>query len=175
MDPRQLKIERELRPLLQGEARTDPIALALFSTAACIFRRKPLAVVSPRSEEDVARTVAFACSNGIPVTARGGGSSLAGQALGPGIVLDFAAHLNRVLEVDPERRVVRVEPGAIHSRVQKAVRGAGLRLGPDPSSGDFCTIGGNVGTNAAGAHTLRHGAMKDHVAALTVVLHDGSV
>ena len=175
MDPRQLKIERELRPLLQGEARTDPIALALFSTAACIFRRKPLAVVSPRSQEDVARTVAFAHGNGIPVTARGGGSSLAGQALGPGIVLDFAAHLNRVLEVDPERRVVRVQPGAIHSRVQKAVRGAGLRLGPDPSSGDFCTIGGNVGTNASGAHTLRHGSTKDHVVGLTTVLHDGTV
>src|SRR5882672_12216759 len=123
MDPRQLEIERDLRPLLQGEVRTDPIALALFSTAACIFRRKPLAVVSPRSESDVARVVAYAASAGVPVTARGGGSSLAGQALGPGIVLYFAAHMNRILEVDPERRVVRVEPGAIHSRVQKAVRG----------------------------------------------------
>ncbi len=175
MDPRHSKIERELKPLIHGEVRTDPIALALFSTAACIFRRKPLAVVSPRCEEDVARTVAFARSRGIPVTARGGGSSLAGQALGPGIVLDFAAHMNRVLEVDPERRVVRVEPGAIHSRVQKAVRDSGLRLGPDPSSGDFCTIGGNVGTNASGAHTLRHGSTKDHVAGMTVVLHDGSM
>ncbi len=174
MDPRQLKIQRELKPLVQGEVRTDPIALALFSTAACIFRRKPLAVVSPQSEADVARVVAFAASSGIPVTARGGGSSLAGQALGPGIVLDFAAHLNRVVGVDAERRTVRVEPGAIHSRVQKAVRGAGLRLGPDPSSGDFCTIGGNVGTNASGAHTLRHGSTKDHVLGMTVVIHDGS-
>src|SRR2546426_2571897 len=175
MDPRQQKIERDLGPLLAGDLRTDPIALALFSTAACIFRRKPLAVVSPRSEADVASTVAFAHSNGIPVTARGGGSSLAGQALGPGIILDFAAHMNRVLEVDEARRLVRVEPGAIHSRVQKAVRGVGLRLGPDPSSGDFCTIGGNVGTNASGAHTLRHGSTKDHVLGMTVVLHDGSV
>ena len=175
MDPRQQKLERDLKPLLHGELRTDPIALALFSTAACIFRRKPLAVVSPRTDEDVARTLAYAHANGIPVTARGGGSSLAGQALGPGIVLDFAAHMNRVLEVDAERRLVRVEPGAIHTRVQKAVRGAGLRLGPDPSSGDFCTIGGNVGTNASGAHTLRHGSTKDHVLGLTTVLHDGSV
>ena len=155
--------------------RTDPVVLALFSTAACIFRRKPLAVVSPASEADVAHTVAFAHAQGIPVTARGGGSSLAGQALGPGIILDFAAHMNRVLEVDAGRRTVRVQPGAIHSRVQKAVRGSGLRLGPDPSSGDFCTIGGNVGTNASGAHTLRHGSTKDHVLGLTTVLHDGSV
>src|SRR5258705_7268383 len=145
MDLRQRNLERDLKPLLHGEVRTDPIALALFSTAACIFRRKPLAVVSPRSDEDVARTLVYAHANGIPVTARGGGSSLAGQALGPGIVLDFAAHMNRVLHVDAERRVVRVEPGAIHSRVQKAGRGMGLRLGPDPSSGDFCTIGGDVG------------------------------
>src|SRR5690242_20897084 len=175
MDPRQHDVERDLGGRLEGEVRTDPVTLALFSTAACIFRRKPLAVVSPRTQDDVARTVAFAHQRGIPVTARGGGSSLAGQALGPGIILDFSAHLNRVLEVDTERRLVRVEPGAIHSRVQKAVRGSGLRLGPDPSSGDFCTIGGNVGTNASGAHTLRHGSTKDHVLGITTILHDGTV
>ena len=175
MDPRQLKIERELAPHVEGDVRTDPVVLALFSTAACIFRRKPLAVVSPKSESDVARVVAFAAAEGIPVTARGGGSSLAGQALGPGIVLDFAAHMNRIVAVDRERRFVRVEPGAIHGRVQKAAGRVGLRLGPDPSSGDFCTIGGNVGTNASGAHTLRHGSTKDHVLGMTVVLHDGSV
>jgi len=174
MGPRQQKLERDLKPLLQGELRTDPITLALFSTAACIFRRKPLAVVSPRDHADVARTVAFAHAEGIPVTARGGGSSLAGQALGPGIILDFSAHMNRVLQVDAERRLVRMEPGAIHTRVQKAVAPSGLRLGPDPSSGDFCTIGGNVGTNASGAHTLRHGSTKDHVLGLRTVLHDGS-
>src|SRR5437667_3591916 len=175
MDPRQQKIERDLGPLLAGDLRTDPIALALFSTAACIFRRKPLAVVSPRNESDVARVVEYAASAGVPVTARGGGSSLAGQALGPGIILDFAAHMHRVVDVDADRRTVRVEPGAIHTRVQKGARGVGLRLGPDPSSGDFCTIGGNVGTNASGAHTLRHGSTKDHVLGMTVVLHDGSV
>src|SRR2546427_12446543 len=111
MDPRQLKIERELAPHVEGEVRTDPIALALFSTAACIFRRKPLAVVSPKNEADVAKTVAFAAASGIPVTARGGGSSLAGPALGPGIVLDFAAHTNRVVELDQERRVLGVGAG----------------------------------------------------------------
>ena len=175
MDPRQLKIERDLAPLLEGEVRTDPIALALFSTAACIFRRKPLAVVSPETEADVAKTVAFAAATGIPVTPRGGGSSLAGQALGPGIILDFPARMKRILVLDPERRFVRVEPGVLHGRVQKAAGREGLRLGPDPSSGDFCTIGGNVGTNASGAHTLRHGATKDNVLGLTVVLHNGSV
>src|SRR5437867_480688 len=173
MDPRQLKIERDLAPLLEGEVRTDPIALALFSTAACIFRRKPLAVVSPETEADVAKTVAFAAATGIPVTPRGGGSSLAGQALGPGIILDFPARMKRILVLDPERRFVRVEPGVVHGRVQKAAGREGLRLGPDPSSGDFCTIGGNVGTNASGAHTLRHGATKANALGLTVVLHDG--
>ena len=111
----------------------------------------------------------------MPVTPRGGGSSLCGQALGPGIVLDFSTYLHRVLEVDPARRRVRMEPGAIHTRVQRAVAPHRLRLGPDPSSGDFCTIGGNVGTNAAGAHSLLHGATKEHVVGLTVVLHDGTV
>jgi FAD/FMN-containing dehydrogenase/Fe-S oxidoreductase len=168
-------IERDLGPLLQGEVRTDPITLALFSTAACIFRRKPRAVVSPRSAEDVARTIAYARANGIAITPRGGGSSLSGQALGPGIVLDFSSRMSRILEIDAERRIARMEPGAIHTRVQRAAEPYGLRLGPDPSSGDFCTIGGNVGTNAAGAHSLRHGATKDHVLALTVALYDGSV
>ncbi len=174
MNPRPSAIERELGPLLEGEVRTDPITLALFSTAACIFRRKPIAVVAPRTATDVARTITYAQAQGIPVTPRGGGSSLAGQALGPGIILDFSAYMNRTLEVDPERRLVRMEPGAIHTRVQRAAAPHGLRLGPDPSSGDFCTIGGNVGTNAAGAHTLRHGATKESVLALSVVLYDGT-
>jgi FAD/FMN-containing dehydrogenase/Fe-S oxidoreductase len=175
MTPRASTIERDLGPVLRGEVRTDPITLALFSTAACIFRRVPLAVVSPRTSEDVSRTIAYARANGIPVTPRGGGSSLAGQAVGPGIILDFSTHMHRVLEIDRERGLVRVEPGAIHSRVQRSVAPHGLRLGPDPSSGDFCTIGGNVGTNAAGAHSLRHGATKDHVLALSVALHDGTI
>jgi len=175
MDPRQRTIERDLAPLLQGEVRTGPIALALFSTAACIFRRKPLAVVSPRGEADVAATLRFAHAHGIPITPRGGGSSLAGQALGPGIVLDFSAHMNRVLAVDPGRRVLRAQPGAVHGRIQRVAGEHRLRFGPDPSSGDFCTIGGNVGTNAAGPHTLRHGTTKDHVLGLTVALYDGTL
>jgi FAD/FMN-containing dehydrogenase/Fe-S oxidoreductase len=168
-------ILRDLAPLIEGEVRTDPITRSLFATDASIFRRSPRAVVSPKTPEDVARVVAFANAQGIPVTARGGGSSLAGQALGEGIILDFSTYMNRVLEVDLERRLVRVEPGAIHTRVQRAAAPHGLRLGPDPSSGDFCTIGGNVGTNAAGAHTLRHGATRDHVLSLDTVLYDGSI
>ena len=164
-----------MAPLLEGTLRTDPVTLALFSTAACIFRRKPLAVVAPRSTSDVAAVLAYAHAHGIPVTPRGGGSSLSGQALGAGIILDFSPHLRAIHRVDPEGRRVIVDPGAIHSRVQTSARPHGLRLGPDPSSGDFCTIGGNVGTNAAGAHSLRHGATKDHVVGLTVVLHDGTV
>jgi len=175
MDPPQRHIERDLGPRIAGEVRTDPITLALFSTAACIFRKKPLAVISPKSTADVSAVLAYATAQGIPVTPRGGGSSLAGAALGPGIILDFSAHMHSVLEVDPGQRRVRVEPGAIHKRVQRAASPHGLRLGPDPSSGDFCTIGGNIATNASGAHTLRHGATKDHVLALTVVLHDGTV
>ncbi|HLQ67739.1 MAG TPA: anaerobic glycerol-3-phosphate dehydrogenase subunit C [Candidatus Limnocylindrales bacterium] len=175
MDPPQRHIERDLSPRIAGEVRTDPITLALFSTAACIFRRKPLAVVAPKSTADVAAVLAYAAEHVIPVTPRGGGSSLAGAALGAGIILDFSAHMHRVLDVDPGRRRVRMEPGVIHTRVQKAVAPYGLRLGPDPSSGDFCTIGGTIGTNAAGAHTLRHGATKDHLLAMTVVLHDGTV
>lgn len=168
-------ILRDLAPLIEGDVRTDPITRSLFTVDASIFRRSPRAVVSPKTPEDVARVVAYARAQGLSVTPRGGGSSLAGQAVGEGIILDFSAYMNRVLEVDLERRLVRVEPGAIHTRVQRAAAPHGLRLGPDPSSGDFCTIGGNVGTNASGAHTLRHGSTRDHVLSLDVVLYDGSI
>ena len=168
-------IQRDLAPLIEGDVRTDPITRSLFATDASIFRRSPRAVVSPKTPEDVARVVAYARAQGLSVTPRGGGSSLAGQAVGEGIILDFSTYMNRVLEVDLERRLVRVEPGAIHTRVQRAAAPHGLRLGPDPSSGDFCTIGGNVGTNASGAHTLRHGSTRDHVLSLDVVLYDGSI
>ena len=131
MDPRQHDIERELGPQLSGEVRTDAIALALFSMAACIFRQRPAAVVSPRTAGDVARTVAWAAERGVPVTPRGGGSSLSGAAVGPGLILDFSSHMNRILAVDPERRLVRVEPGAIHTRVQRAVAPYGLKIGPE--------------------------------------------
>ena len=95
-------ILRDLAPLIEGEVRTDPITRSLFATDASIFRRSPRAVVSPKTPEDVARVVAFANAQGIPVTARGGGSSLAGQAVGEGIILDFSTYMNRVLEVDLE-------------------------------------------------------------------------
>src|SRR6185503_4141552 len=116
-------ILRDLAPLIEGEVRTDPITRSLFATVA-----------SPKTPEDVARVVAYARAQGLSVTARGGGSSLAGQAVGEGIILDFSTYMNRVLEVDLERRLVRVEPGAIHTRVQRAAAPHGLRLGPGPSS-----------------------------------------
>ncbi|MGB2797748.1 MAG: anaerobic glycerol-3-phosphate dehydrogenase subunit C, partial [Phycisphaerae bacterium] len=111
---------------------------------------------------------------GVPVIARGAGSGLAGQALGRGIVLDFTKYMNRVLAVDAERKIVRVQPGAVTGKVNEALAACGLMLGPDPSSEPFCTVGGNLGNNASGSRGMRYGSMKEYVAYLDVVLADGS-
>ncbi|MGB3194603.1 MAG: anaerobic glycerol-3-phosphate dehydrogenase subunit C, partial [Phycisphaerae bacterium] len=157
-----------------GDVLTDRISLTAYATAACIYRIMPLAVVVPKGAADVASAVRVAGELGVPVIARGAGSGLAGQALGRGIVLDFTKYMNRVLAVDAERKIVRVQPGAVTGKVNEALAACGLMLGPDPSSEPFCTVGGNLGNNASGSRGMRYGSMKEYVAYLDVVLADGS-
>ncbi|MFO8012835.1 MAG: FAD-linked oxidase C-terminal domain-containing protein [Phycisphaerae bacterium] len=159
---------------VRGDVLTDRFSRAAYATAACIYRIPPLAVVVPKSAEDVAAAVEAAGRLGIPVTARGAGSGVVGQALGRGIVLDFTKYMDRVLDIDTGARLVRVQPGAVTEEVNSRLAPHGLMLGPDPSSAPFCTVGGNLGTNASGARGIRYGSMREHVAWLDVVLADGS-
>ena len=167
-------VARALAGRVQGDVLTDRFSRSAYATAACIYRIPPLAVVVPKTADDVAETVRAAARLGISVTARGAGSGLAGQALGGGIVIDFTKYMNRVLAVDVPGRCVRVQPGAVTGKVNEALAPHGLMLGPDPSSEPFCTIGGNLGNNASGARGIRYGSFREHVAALDVVLADGS-
>ncbi len=125
--------------------------------------------------DELAATLAVARETGTPITMRGAGTSIAGNAVGAGIVIDTSRHLNRVLELNREQRTARVQPGVVHAALQRQAVPLGLRFGPDPSTHTRCTIGGMVGNNACGSRALGYGRTVDNVEALTVLLADGSV
>ncbi len=146
---------------------------ALYSADASLYRVVPQVVVRPRDTDELAATVAVARDTGTPLTMRGAGTSIAGNAVGTGIVVDAARHLNRVLSVDPEARTATVQPGTVHATLQKAATRHGLRFGPDPSTHTRCTIGGMIGNNACGSRALGYGRTADNVVALDVLTADG--
>ncbi|MCO8276745.1 FAD-binding oxidoreductase [Actinoplanes sp. TRM 88003] len=156
------------------EVRADAGTRGMYASDASLYRIPPLAVVRPRNVDDVAAALAVARETGTPFTSRGAGTSVAGNAVGRGIVLDFSRHLNRVLEVDPAARTAVVEPGTVHAVLQKAVTPHGVRFGPDPSTHPRCTIGGMIGNNACGSRSLAYGRTSDNVAGLELLTADGS-
>ncbi|MDQ4093530.1 MAG: FAD-binding oxidoreductase, partial [Actinomycetota bacterium] len=165
---------RALRATVRGQVRTDAGSRALYATDASNYRVPPRAVVLPRCVDDVHAVVAFCREQGVPLTARGAGTSIAGNAIGPGVVLDFSRHLDAVLEVDPATRLARVQPGVVLDTLQAAVAPHGLRFGPDPSSHGRCTLGGMIGNNACGTHSIAWGTTAQSVEELVVLLPDGS-
>ncbi len=168
------KLEKELRLRVEGEVRFDRASLAVYSTDASNYRLVPLGVVIPRHEGDVIAAVELAHENSVPVLPRGGGTSLAGQTCNSALVIDFSKYLNRVLRIDPDRGLVEVEPGVIQSVLNRALAPYGLFFAPDPTTKDRCNIGGMVGNNSCGAHSLRYGKTVDNVAELDVLLYDGT-
>ncbi|MFF2085643.1 FAD-binding and (Fe-S)-binding domain-containing protein [Nocardia sp. NPDC058176] len=158
-----------LRGRVLGEVDASVRRRAEYSSDASNYRVRPTAVVFPRGDDDVAATVSFARDNGLPVTARGGGTSVAGNAIGPGIVLDFSRHMNAVRAVDVAARTATVQPGVVLSDLQRRLRADGLRFGPDPSTQDRCTLGGMIGNNACGPHALAWGRTSDTVRELRVI------
>ncbi|MEU7904913.1 FAD-binding and (Fe-S)-binding domain-containing protein [Actinoplanes sp. NPDC049118] len=155
------------------EVRADAGTLGMYSSDASLYRIPPLAVVRPRHVDEVAAALAVAREAGVPLTSRGAGTSVAGNAVGRGIVLDFSRHLNRVLDVDPGARTAVVEPGTVHAVLQKAVMPHGVRFGPDPSTHPRCTIGGMIGNNACGSRSLAYGRTSDNVAGLELLTAAG--
>ena len=162
----------ERRREVRGEVAFDPATRAIYSTAACIYRLEPVGVVAPLDAHDVAAAVDVCRRHGVPITARGGASSLAGQALGDGLILDFAVHMNRLVLREDE--AVWVQPGLICDELNSALAPRGLWFPPDPSSSGYCTIGGMVANNSAGSHSVKYGATIDYVEELDVVLADGA-
>ncbi len=146
---------------------------AEYSTDASNYRVVPSVVVFPRHVEEAATALDVATRTGVPVTSRGGGTSIAGNSVGPGIVLDFSRHVNRVRLVDPQARTAVVEPGAILDDITAAAAGHGLRFGPDPSTHSRASIGGSIGNNSCGSRALRYGRTADNVVSLDVLTASG--
>ncbi len=168
------EIEAELKKRVEGDLRFDRYSRLLYSTDASIYQIEPMGVVVPRHKGDVQAVIEIANKLGVSVLARGGGTSLAGQAVGHSIVLDFSKYMQSVLEVNNEELWCRVQPGLVQDELNAYVRGMGLQFGPDTSTSNRATIGGMIGNNSSGAHSLTYGKTLDHVIALTVLLSDGS-
>lgn len=153
----------------------SPLVRALYSTDASLYRILPEVVVRPRATEEILAIHDVARETGVPITMRGAGTSVAGNAVGPGIVVDTVKHLNRVLAIDPESETARIEPGVVHARLQAAAAPHGLRYGPDPSTHTRCTVGGMIGNNACGSRALGYGRAADNVVAMRSVLGTGEI
>ncbi|MEV4043079.1 FAD-binding and (Fe-S)-binding domain-containing protein [Streptomyces sp. NPDC049744] len=166
-------LEAALRRAVRGEVGFDATSRALTTMDASNYRRVPLGVVAPRDADDVAAVLEVCRELGVPVVARGGGTSIAGQATGTGVVLDFTRHMNRLVALDPEARTAVVQPGLVLDRLQDAAAPHGLRFGPDPSTHSRCTLGGMIGNNACGSHSVAWGTTADSVRELSVLTARG--
>ncbi len=166
-------LEEALRREVVGEVRFDRATRAMYATDASNYRQIPIGVVIPRTTEDVLATLELCRSFGAPVLSRGGGTSLAGQCCNVAVVLDFSKYLNRVVEVDPARRVARVQAGTILDDLHRATAPYGLTFGPDPATHDRCTVGGMIGNNSCGIHSVMSGRTSDNVQELEIITYRG--
>lgn len=164
----------KLQDVLKGEVDGSTRRRAEYSTDGSTYRVVPKVVAYPKDADDVAEALAVARETGVPLTSRGAGTSCAGNAVGPGIVLDFSRHMDKILEIDPEKRTARVQPGVIEASLQKAAGKFGLRFGPDPSTQNRATFGGMIGNNACGPHAVAYGRTADNIHELTAFLADGT-
>ncbi len=167
-------LEKELRREVKGEVRFDRGSRALYATDGSNYRQIPIGLVLPRDEQDVVAAVAACRKFGAPVLPRGAGTSLAGQCCNVAVVLDFTKYMNRILELDTERKFARVQPGVVLDALRNRAEIHQLTFAPDPSSHNRCTIGGMIGNNSCGAHSLLGGKTVDNVEELRILLYDGS-
>ncbi len=157
-----------------GEVHFDRLTRFLYSTDASIYQIVPIGVAIPRDEAEITAAIEIADRHEVPILPRGGGSSLAGQAVGQALVLDLSHYLDRILEINPEERIIRTQPGVTLSALNKTLSRYGLMYGPDPASGERATMGGILANNSTGAHSIVYGMTVDHVLATDVILADGA-
>ncbi|MFD4942217.1 FAD-binding and (Fe-S)-binding domain-containing protein [Streptomyces sp. NPDC058409] len=171
--PESAALAQALSAAVRGEVDFGPTARALTTMDASNYRRVPLGVVTPRDADDVAAALAVCRSHAVPVVPRGGGTSIAGQATGTGVVLDLTRHMRKIVELDAESRTAVVQPGVILDDLCTAAAPYGLTFGPDPSTHSRCALGGMIGNNSCGAHSVAWGTTADNVSALTVARYGG--
>ncbi|HEY6433312.1 MAG TPA: FAD-linked oxidase C-terminal domain-containing protein [Acetobacteraceae bacterium] len=162
-----------LAPRIAGEVRFDTGSRAAYATDHSIYRAVPVGVVIPRSVDDVIATVEACHARKVPILARGCGSSLSGQTVNVAVVIDFSKYMNRILALDPTARLAKVEPGLINDTLRNEAKKHGLTFAPDPATHQWCTLGGNIGNNSCGAHTVMGGKTVDNVEELEILTYDG--
>jgi FAD/FMN-containing dehydrogenase/Fe-S oxidoreductase len=167
------RLEHELRQRVRGEVRFDDGSRALYAADASNYRQVPIGVVIPRSVEDVIATVDVCHRLGAPVLSRGGGTSLCGQTCNVAVVMDFSKYLNRVLEIDPVTRTARVQPGVVLDDLRDQAARHGLTFAPDPATHDHNTLGGMIGNNSCGPHSVMGGETEANVIELDILTYDG--
>jgi FAD/FMN-containing dehydrogenase/Fe-S oxidoreductase len=172
-DPRWIALERALEEAIEGEVRFDAGSRALYATDASNYRQVPIGVVVPKSVDDVVKTVALCHEHDAPVLSRGGGTSLCGQCCNVAVVIDFSKYLNRVLEIDREAKTARVQPGCVLDDLRDAATAQGLTFAPDPATHTHNTLGGMIGNNSCGPHSIMGGMTSDNVIELDVITYDG--
>lgn len=165
----------DLKKRFTGDLRLDSASKILYSTDASAYQIEPLGVAFPKTQDDLQAVVELAAKYKIPILPRGSGSSLAGQAIGEALILDCSRHLNKIVEIDPETHSAIVEPGVVLANLNRAAAQYGLTFGPDPASAERATLGGVIGNNATGAHSILYGMSADHLLEAEVLLSDGSV
>src|SRR5207302_2728751 len=162
-----------LRAQVHGAIRFDRGTRALYATDGSNYRQVPIGVVLPRDPDDVLATVALCRQFGSPLLCRGGGTSLAGQCCNVAVILDFSRYMSRILEIDPQRRLARVQPGVVLDHLRAAAEKHHLTFAPDPATHDRCTLGGMIGNNSCGVHSVMAGKTDDNIEELEVLTYDG--
>jgi FAD/FMN-containing dehydrogenase/Fe-S oxidoreductase len=162
-----------LRAQISGDVRFDRGTRALYATDGSNYRQVPIGVVLPRDADDVQATVALCRRFGAPLLCRGGGTSLAGQCCNVAVILDFSRYMSRILEIDPARRIARVQPGVVLDHLRVAAEKHHLTFAPDPATHDRCTLGGMIGNNSCGVHSVMAGKTDDNIEALEILTYDG--
>jgi FAD/FMN-containing dehydrogenase/Fe-S oxidoreductase len=169
-----VRLESALRRNLRGEVRFDSGSRALYATDGSNYRQVPIGVVLPRTADDVVAAIAISRQFNAPVLCRGGGTSLAGQCCNVAVVLDFSKYMAEIVEIDPSRRSARVQPGVILDRLRNAAEKHHLTFAPDPATHDHCTLGGMIGNNSCGVHSIMAGKTDDNIEELDILTYDGA-
>ena len=169
------ELAEQLRKRVSGEVRFDPFSRVLYSTDASIYQMEPVGVVIPRNAEDVLAVMEIARDNRVPVLPRAGGTGLAGQSVNHAIVMDFSKYLNQVVELNREESWVKVQPGIVLDSLNRYLASHGLQYAPDPTTSNRACVGGGIGNNTCGAHSVIYGKTLDHVKEVDVVLSDATL
>src|SRR5579864_3427294 len=167
------RLAEVLRDQVGGEVRFDDGSRALYATDGSNYRQVPIGVVIPHDADDVLAAISVCREFGAPLLCRGGGTSLAGQCCNVAVVLDFSKYMAKILDIDPARRIARVQPGVVLDHLRNAAEKHHLTFAPDPATHDRCTLGGMIGNNSCGVHSVMAGKTDDNIEELEVVTYDG--